>query len=399
MDLAPGKVPPGWAEPPRGAADPQPVTGRVVPTGVGTGAEPEPEPVGVGLGLVLVGVGRGRVAVGVGVGVSDGKGLVPVGVGKGLVPVGVGIGLVGVGVGVGLVAVGVGVGVGVVAVGVGVGVGVVAVGVGVGVGVVAVGVGVGVGVVAVGVGVGVGVVAVGVGVGITAQLDAVIVSWSRVTAPFWASARPEMVSSVCTVIDVRARMLPTKVESVPRVAELPTCQKTLQAWAPLVRMMELAESVVSVEGAWKIQTAFGSPCPSRVSDPPTSSEEEALYTPGASVSPAPMKAGTFAVGLRPAASLYAVVKSDWAFPATRSARWIVPPVTMPGGNPVTAVPGLTPRFPLIRLTPVLVTVVPPRTAKLPAVPRPTGAVAATAGCMAMKKAMAPAITGPAASQR
>ena len=145
-------------------------------------------------------------------------------------------------------------------------------------------------------------------------------------------------------------MLPTKVEFVPRVAELPTCQKTLQAWAPLVRTTELAESVVSVEeGAWKIKTAFGSPCASRVSDPPTSSEEEALYTPGASVWPAPMKLGTFAVGLRPAASLYAVVKSDWAFPATPSARWMVPPVTMPGGNPVTAVPGLTPRFPLIRL--------------------------------------------------
>jgi hypothetical protein len=78
---------------------------------------------------------------------------------------------------------------------------------------------------------------------------------------------------------------------------------------------------------------------------------------------------------------------------------MLPPITRPGGNPVTAVPGLTPRSPLIMLRPVLVTVCPARTAKLPAVPSPTGAVAATAGWAAMNMAMAPAAaTGPAASQ-
>ena len=208
-----------------------------------------------------------------------------------------------------------------------------------------------------------------------------------------------MVSPVFTEIDVRARMLPVKAEFVPRVAELPTCQNTLQAWAPSVRMTLLAESVTSVEGAWKMKTAFGSPPASSVSDPPTSSEDDALYTPGVRVWPAPMKAGTLAVGLRPAASLYAVVRSDWAPAATPSALCIVPLDTMPGGNPVTAVPGLTPRSPLMVLGPVLVTVVPARTAKLPAVPRPTGAVSARAGCEAMNKAMAPAAaTGTTASQ-
>jgi hypothetical protein len=48
---------------------------------------------------------------------------------------------------------------------------------------------------------------------------------------------------------------------------------------------------------------------------------------------------------------------------------------IPGGKPVIAVPGLTPRSPESMLVPVLVTVEPPRTTKLPAVPRP-GAVAA-----------------------
>src|SRR5687768_17514585 len=48
---------------------------------------------------------------------------------------------------------------------------------------------------------------------------------------------------------------------------------------------------------------------------------------------------------------------------------MAPPTTTPGGNPVTAVPGLTPTFPLTVVAPVLVTVDPPRTPKLCAVPR------------------------------
>ena len=45
---------------------------------------------------------------------------------------------------------------------------------------------------------------------------------------------------------------------------------------------------------------------------------------------------------------------------------------------MTAAPGLTPRLPLMALAPVLVTVEPASTAKLAAVPRPTGAWAALA---------------------
>ena len=130
--------------------------------------------------------------------------------------VGVGVGPVAVGVAVGLVAVAVGVGPVAVAVGVG-----------------PVAVAVGVGPVAVAVGVAVGVV-VGGGTDL-AQLGTVIVSSSRVTAPLRASARPAIVSPVSTEIDVRARTLPAKSELVPRVAELPTCQNTLQAWASPVR--------------------------------------------------------------------------------------------------------------------------------------------------------------------
>lgn len=52
--------------------------------------------------------------------------------------------------------------------------------------------------------------------------------------------------------------------------------------------------------------------------------------------------------------------------------------TSPGGKPVTAVPGLTPRFPEMIDGPVLVTVVPANTAKDVAVPNPTEGWAADA---------------------
>jgi hypothetical protein len=77
------------------------------------------------------------------------------------------------------------------------------------------------------------VMVVGV-VAVVAQLDGVIVSESSVTAPFSARTRPAIETSVVTVMLWFAKIVPTKLESVPSVAELPTCQNTLQAWAPLI---------------------------------------------------------------------------------------------------------------------------------------------------------------------
>src|SRR5947208_1043656 len=54
------------------------------------------------------------------------------------------------------------------------------------------------------------------------------------------------------------------------------------------------------------------------------------------------------------------------------------PVTVPGGKPDTDVPGPSPRLPLITVAPLLVTVEPARTAKLPALPSATGACPALA---------------------
>ena len=108
---------------------------------------------------------------------------------------------------------------------------------------------------------------VGVGVGALAHRERVMVLVSNVTAAFRASTLPSTVAPVVAVIDVKARMDPLKVEAVPSVAELPTCQKTLQAWAPLTRFTLLADAVVSVEPAWKMKTAFALPWASSVSAP------------------------------------------------------------------------------------------------------------------------------------
>ena len=70
-----------------------------------------------------------------------------------------------------------------------------------------------------------------------------------------------------TEIDCRARMLPAKAELVPRVAEEPTFQKTLQGWAPLIRLTREAEALIRVLAVWKMKTAFGLPWALRVSAP------------------------------------------------------------------------------------------------------------------------------------
>jgi hypothetical protein len=99
------------------------------------------------------------------------------------------------------------------------------------------------------------------------QVGLVKVSLSNVTAALRASARPWTVTLLVTVIEVSARMFPRKTELVPSVAELPTCQKTLHSWAPLISVTVLPDPVISVELVWKMKTDLGSPAPSRTSGP------------------------------------------------------------------------------------------------------------------------------------
>jgi hypothetical protein len=69
---------------------------------------------------------------------------------------------------------------------------------------------------------------------------------SNVTAAFRARSLPRMDAPVPTEMDDSASMFPENEEVVPRVAELPTCQKTLEGWAPLIRFTTLLVAVVSV---------------------------------------------------------------------------------------------------------------------------------------------------------
>src|SRR5450759_700090 len=71
-----------------------------------------------------------------------------------------------------------------------------------------------------------------------------------VNAP--ANNLPHEVAPVFIVILAEASMLPWNSENVPSVAELPACQKTLEALAPLIRRIrgctpgDTAPSAVSI---------------------------------------------------------------------------------------------------------------------------------------------------------
>ena len=80
-------------------------------------------------------------------------------------------------------------------------------------------------------------------------------------------------------------MIPAKDEPGPRVALLPTCQKTLAAVAPLIRTTWLPVVVIRVEPIWKIKMGFEAFRPSKVTGPVIASELGSVYRPGASVCP------------------------------------------------------------------------------------------------------------------
>jgi len=63
----------------------------------------------------------------------------------------------------------------------------------------------------------------------TVHADGAMTLESNVTAPDRASALPSSDALVVRVMDSCARMLPLRAERVPRVAELPIRQVTLQA--------------------------------------------------------------------------------------------------------------------------------------------------------------------------
>ena len=95
------------------------------------------------------------------------------------------------------------------------------------------------------------VVPVAIGVAVAVDVAGVpmhtaMVLESIVTAPLRAKTRPDTLALVFKVMLASASMLPWNIVPVPRVAELPTCQNTLHAEAPLLRRTDAALAVVSV---------------------------------------------------------------------------------------------------------------------------------------------------------
>jgi hypothetical protein len=83
---------------------------------------------------------------------------------------------------------------------------------------------------------------------VVAHADSARISLSsKVIAAVRANSPPSFVASVWAVIEARATIFPENTVPTPRVAELPTCQNTLHAWAPLVKDTAATVEVMSVE--------------------------------------------------------------------------------------------------------------------------------------------------------
>jgi len=84
-----------------------------------------------------------------------------------------------------------------------------------------------------------------------------------VTEPFLASARPFRVPP-SSVMLIKAMIFPAKLLPVWMVAEVPTCQNTLQGDAPPVKATVAPVAVVRVLPIWKIHTSVELPVNVRV---------------------------------------------------------------------------------------------------------------------------------------
>jgi hypothetical protein len=110
------------------------------------------------------------------------------------------------------------------------------------------------------------------------------------------------------------------------------------ACAPPARITCRPAVVVTVEAIWKMKTALALPCASRVRSPDEiASDEVDAQIPGVRVRPPILPATATGPAGRDAASSNATVKSAIACAAAGSPACMVP-CTVPGGNPVTAVP-------------------------------------------------------------
>ena len=105
---------------------------------------------------------------------------------------------------------------------------------------------------------------------------AVMASSIKVTAAVSANRPPWHATPELAVADASAKTVPANLVLVPSVAELPSCQNTLQACAPLARTTDAPVAVVRMEPIWKTKTPLALFLPSRVSVPVSWAEEAKL---------------------------------------------------------------------------------------------------------------------------
>ncbi len=169
-------------------------------------------------------------------------------------------------------------------------------------------------------------------------------------------------------MEVPARIFPAKLAVVSSVAALPTCQKILHG---LTLMSVTREPGVASRAVPILKTKIPAPPrrePLSVSCPVNVAVVAKQYTAGVRVGRLPRSwpVNVTSHGCWPA-FVEAAVASPRAVAAGPSVMCIVPSVTVPGGNPVTDDPGLTPRLPCTMLDPVFVTALAPSTANVLAV--------------------------------
>jgi hypothetical protein len=96
---------------------------------------------------------------------------------------------------------------------------------------------------------------------------------SRVTDAPNAKTPPLDTAAVLSVTEAAARIFPWNTLPVPKVAELPTCQNTLQANPPLVSRTLDPDAVIREDPIWKYHASLAEPVPARVKVPVTAAEE------------------------------------------------------------------------------------------------------------------------------
>jgi hypothetical protein len=96
---------------------------------------------------------------------------------------------------------------------------------------------------------------------------------ANVTAAVNANNLPSTVAPVFSEIDSSAIIVPLKTEVVPRVAEVPTCQKMFEAFALPLKTIWRPDVVFNVDAICMMKTAFASPLASKVRSPDDISSE------------------------------------------------------------------------------------------------------------------------------